>query len=229
MVPVSPVDALGSHAAAVRDLLVEVVRSRHNRSVEAHQASESRYAMGFGTQWRDLLDDTNEALKSRGFQSNKLAPGGYRIPVVNDCLVYVWRVPATVDAVSQFASSPTRRNGFIAASPPQTLFDLSFLDGGEPESDASADGGLGRAVMAVSDSMPVVLVMVQSSPRQLQSIEWGVAVLDDAGTVALHGRETLWEPEFLVDTEASDVESFDSGTPVAPVVKLQKQDRPSDA
>lgn len=46
---------------------------------------------------------------------------------------------------------------------------------------------------AVRDKMPVVLVMVWSTPRQLQSIEWAVAVLDDSGKVELRGRESLWE------------------------------------
>ena len=81
-------------------------------------------------------------------------------------------------------------------------------------------------VKAVKDVMPLVLVMVESTPRQLQSIEWAVAVLDDAGTVQLRGQETIWEPEFVVDGAGSGVESFDSGTPVAPVVELQRQDRP---
>ncbi len=93
MVPESPTDALGSHAAGVRDLVVEVVRSRHGLFAEAHQVSGTRYSMGFGSQWRDLLDDTHDALTGRGFQSYKLTPAGYKLPIVNNCLVYVWRVP----------------------------------------------------------------------------------------------------------------------------------------
>jgi hypothetical protein len=33
-------------------------------------------------------------------------------------------------------------------------------------------------------------------------------------------------PEFGADDTASDVEPFNSGTPVAPIVELRKQDRP---
>ncbi|MER7544713.1 hypothetical protein ABTW95_17065, partial [Spirillospora sp. NPDC127506] len=108
MVSLSPAEALGSHAPGARDLLVEVVRSRHDREAEAHLAKGSRYSMGFGSQWRDLLDDALEAMADRGYQSHKLAPAGYELPVVNDSLIYVWRVPGTPDAVSRFASSPTR-------------------------------------------------------------------------------------------------------------------------
>lgn len=225
MVPDSPADALGSHAANVRDVLIEVVRSRHDRFAEAHQMSGSRYTMGFGSQWRDLLDDAQDALTRRGFVSHKLTPAGYKLPVVNDCLVYVWRVPDTADAVSLFASSPTRKNGFTAQPPDPMLFDPSFMDGVEPDDDAPDDGGLGRALMAVSDTMPLVLVMVQSSPWQLQSIEWAVAELDEeTGTVKLHGQESIWQPEPIVEAEATDVESFDSGAPVVPVIEPQKQE-----
>ncbi|HEY5852886.1 MAG TPA: hypothetical protein VIW24_02250 [Aldersonia sp.] len=224
MVSHSPADALGSHAPGVRDLLVEVVRSRHDRAAEAHQASGSRYAMGFGSQWRDLLDDAQEALADRGFQSHKLAPAGYELPVVNDSLLYVWRVPGNPDAVSEFASSPTRKNGFSAQFPDPMLFEPDF--GGEPEPDdeASEEAKVERLVRAVGDTMPVVLVMVHSSPRQLQSIEWAIAVLGDAGKVKLHGQESIWEPELNVDDAASHVESFDSGIPVAPSVELHEQE-----
>lgn len=229
----SPTAALGSHATRVRDLLVEVVRSRHDRAAEAHQTSGSRYSMGFGSQWRDLLDDTQDALAERGFQSHKLAPAGYVLPVVNECLIYVWRVPGTPDAVSQFASSPTRKSSFVALPPDPMLFEPGFGDqpepygfGDQPEpyDEASEDAKVEHLVTAVGDTMPLVLVMVHSSPRQLQSIEWAIAVLDDAGKVKLLGQESIWEPELNADKATSEVESFDSGTPVTPAVKLQRRE-----
>lgn len=226
MVPDSPVDALGAHALGLRDLIVEVVQARHGLAAEAHQVSESRYAMGFGSQWRDLLDDTRDALRDRGFRSCKLAPGGHEVPVVNDCLLYVWRVPNSPHAVSEFASSPTRKNGFRTATLDPTLWEPSLVDEPEPVQKVSEEGELGPVLRAVGDTMPLVLVMVESMPRQLQSIEWAVAMLDDAGKVQLCGQERIWEPEIVADEAASVVESFDSGVPVAPVVELQKQDRP---
>ena len=228
MGPLSPADALGPHTPGVRDLLVEVVQSRHDLTAEAHHASESRYELGFGSQWRDLLDDVQEALAERGFQSRKLAPAGYMLPVVNGSLLYVWRVPDAPGAVSRFASSPTRKNGFIAALPDPMLFGPDFGD--DPESptevaDSTGEAGVERLVRAVGHSMPVVLVMVHSSPRQLQSIEWAVAELDeDTGKVKLHGHKPIWAPEAHGEGAASAVEPFDSGTPVPPAVELQKQE-----
>lgn len=226
MVPLSPTEALGSHAHGVRDLLVEVVRSRHDRAAEAHLASGSRYSMGFGSQWRDLLDDAQEALVDRGFQSHKLSPAGYELPIVNDCLLYVWRVPSTPDAITDFASSPTRKNGFSAQPPDPMLFEPGFGD--EPDHDEASEGAeearVERLVRAASGSMPVVLAMVHSSPRQLQSIEWAVAELDDTGKVKLHGHEPIWEPEADVDPVASDVESFDRGTPVEPAIEPRERE-----
>jgi hypothetical protein len=226
MVPDSPVAALDAQARGVRDLIVEVVRSRHDRAAEAHHVSGSRYGMGFGTQWRDLLDDSHDALRDHGFQAHKLTPGGHKIPVVNDCLVYVWRVPDTPDAVGRFASSPTRKNGFTASPPPAMLFEPSLVDDGTPVAEAVEENELEDVVRTFGDTMPLVLVLVESTPRQLQSIDWAIAMLDDDGTVQLRGRENIWAPEFVVDDAAADAESFDSGTPVAPVVELQQQDRP---
>lgn len=226
MVPNSPVDALGSHAADARDLVVEVVLSRHERATEAHEVAATRYAIGFGGQWRDLLEDTVDAFKDRKFQPYKLAPAGYRLPIVNGCLVFVWRVPATPDAVSGFASSKTRMNGFLAQQP-LDLFGPSFVEGGEEIRNSGEQVDFERALRAAGEAMPVVLVMVHSTPRQLISIEWAVAEYV-RGTVRLHGEETIWEatPETGVATD--NVESFDSGTPVPPSVEPQTQDRPSD-
>lgn len=227
MVSVSPADALGSHAPNVRDLLVEVVRSRHDRQAVADLVSESRYGMGFGSQWRDLLDDVQDALADRGFQSHKLAPGGYVLPVVNDSLLYVWRVPDTPDAVSKFASSPTRKNGFAAEPPDPMLFEPRF--GEKPErngetSDKPEEAKVERLVRVVDGTMLVVLVMVHSSPRQLQLIEWAVAELDDAGKVTLRGQESIWEPELVAADAASAFEPFDNGTHDGPAVELQRQE-----
>jgi len=226
MDPDSPSDAFGSQALGLRDLIVEVVRKRHDLAADAHQLSESRYAMGFGSQWRDLLDDTCDALRERGFRSFKLAPGGHEIPVVNDCLVYVWRVPNNPDALSDFASSPTRKNGFTAAPLDPMLLEPSLVDNDQPDEDPAGDSELERVVRSIGETMPLVLVMVRSTPRQLQSIDWAVAVVDNAGKLQLSGQEGIWEPEFLADDAATNVEPFDSGMPVAPLVEVQRQDGP---
>ncbi|TWP33005.1 hypothetical protein [Leekyejoonella antrihumi] len=227
MIPTSPANALGPYARVIRQVLIDVVRSRHERSAEAHQVMETRYAIAYGGMWRDLLDDIHEALTGRGFQSHKMLPGGYQVPVVNNCLVYVCRLPDSPDAVSSFASSPTRKNGFTAQPPEAMLFKPGYFEGDESHNDASEESELHRALRAVPDTMPVVLVTVQSSPLQLQSIRWGIAMLDESGAVNLRGQELLWEPESGVDTEVSEVESFDQGTPVVPPVELREQkDRP---
>ncbi|MGD7006358.1 hypothetical protein [Kocuria palustris] len=220
MIPLSPAEALGSHASGVRDVLVEVVHSVHGRFAEAHLVSESRYAIDFGSQWRDLLADANEALVDRGFQSHKLRPAGYKLPVVNDCLIYVWRIPDSADP-GDFASSPTKKNGFSAQPPDPTLFDPVIGDEPvEPE-----QPGLERVVRAAGEVMPVVLAIVHSSPRQLQSIEWAVAELDETtGKVKRHGQEAMWEPELVEADAASAGESFDSGTPVPPGIEPREQE-----
>jgi len=205
-------------------VLAKVVRDRHDRAAEAHEVSESRYSSGFGTQWRDLLDDAHEAFKDRGFQSHKLAPGGYKLPVVNDCLIYVWRVPNTQGAISSFASSPTRQNGFAAPPPDPMLFEPNLTDDVESDGASAPESELERVVRSVGDAMPLVLVLVKSSPRQLHSIGWAVAVIDDAGEVALHGQEPIWVPELVGDDVAADVDSFDSGVPTGPAVEPREQD-----
>lgn len=78
---------------------------------------------------------------------------------------------------------------------------------------------------AVRDAMPVVLVMVRSTPRQLQSIEWAVAEMDETtGKVVLYGQESIWEPELVSEYASTGGESFDSGTPALPTIKPREKE-----
>lgn len=225
VVPVSPADALGRHAQIVKDLVVESVRRRHSRFAEAHQVSGSRYTMGFGAQWRDQLDDFQEALRDRGYRTHKLLPAGYKLPVVNDCLVYVWRVPGSDDVASSFASSPTRVNGFSAPLLDPQLFEPGDDEIPEAVQNSSEHAQLERVARAASGVMTLVLVMIRSSPRQLHSIDWAVAELDIAsGEVSLHGQESIWEPEGTQSAAAAEVESFASGTPTGPAIEPREQE-----
>ncbi|WP_406245424.1 hypothetical protein ACI7YT_10195 [Microbacterium sp. M] len=203
------------------------MQARHARSADAHEAAATRYAIAFGGQWRDLLEDTYEAFKDRGYQAHRLVPAGYRLPVVNGGLVFVWRVPAAADVESGFATSKTRMGGFFARRPVE-MFGPSFVEGSEETRNASEQAELERMILAAGEFMPVVLVMVHSTPRSLNAIDWAVAEYV-GGTVRLHGEETIWKPEFVATSAADEVESFDSGSPVAPSLELQTQDRTPDA
>ncbi|QCX27735.1 hypothetical protein [Nocardioides jishulii] len=221
--PDSPSAALGAETDGLRHLLVETIEARHTLAADAHLVSESRYGMGFGSQWRDLLDDTREALTDRGFESCRLAPGGHSIPVVNNCLVYVWRVPNHPDAVNEFASSPTRKSGFAVPPPEPGLWEPSLSDEHDA-ADNQNEGEVEQALRAVDDAMSVILVMIKSSPWRLHSVDWAVAVLDEDGKVELRGTEPIWVPEPDADASTSEVESFDSGAPIEPTVEAREQE-----
>lgn len=224
MVSNSPAVVLGSYASTVRDVAVDVARIRHGHAADAHQAAHTRTTRGYSTLWHDLLVDTQEAFADRGFCLHRLAPAGHKIPIVHDCLVYVWRLPATGDP-SRFASSLTKKNLFDAPPPDPMLFDRGFMDGMEPIDDTPEKAELESVVRAVGDTMPLVLVMVHSSPRQLQSIEWAIAeFVEETDEVKLHAQESIWQSEPVVEAEASDVEPFDSGTPEGPTVEPQEQE-----
>ncbi|PZU36310.1 MAG: hypothetical protein DI573_13935 [Microbacterium sp.] len=229
MVPNSPPHALGNQADGVRDLMIDVVRSRHDRFAVAHEMSGSRYAMGFGAQWRDLLDDACAALNERGFQSHKLAPGGHKVGIVNGSVIYVWRVPEDPNAVKNFASSPTRQSGFVAPTPPAALWEPSFDDAVDAADAATTNvepAETAALMAAVGDPMPLVLVMVHSVPWQLQKIEWAVAELDGEGKVELHGLDSIWEPELVAEDTVSTGEAFDHGSPVRVDLELRTREQP---
>ena len=227
MHPASATEALGQHADHARDLLVKAVRYRHDRFAEAHVVSGSRYGNGFGAQWRDLLDDTAEEFQGDGYQTHRLMPAGYKLPVVNNCLVYVWRMPESSRGVEAFASSPTRVNGFSAIPPHPMLLEPGPGGVGEAVSDHDRYSSELTDVLkgAAGVARPLILVMVHSSPNQLQKIEWGVAKLNSqTGHVSVGDRATLWMAEPKAATPADHVASFDSGVPTRPVLEPRKQE-----
>ena len=229
MIPDSPIDAFGSYAATVSEIIVDVVRTRHGYAADAHQAAHTRNTRGYSTLWQDLLVDVQDAFVDRGHDLHRLAPAGHKVPVINGCILYVWRVHASGDAV-HFAASPTRMSCFNAPLPEPTLFGPDFLGSltptaVQPHSEPEQSADLEAVMNAVDSKMPVVLVKVYSSPRQLQAIDWAVAELDRAtGEVGYHGEETIWQAEPAIESEASDVESFAAGTPVEPVVEPREQE-----
>lgn len=224
--PASAAEALGRHAETAGDLIVETVRSLHERFAEAHLVSCSRYGNAFGAQWRDLLDDVAAAFQLNGYRTHRLMPAGYKLPVVNDCLVYAWRLPESTQGIESFASSPTRVNSFTTPLLPSMLFDTvpgeSDIDEGiDPQPSVLTDA----FQEAAERSMPLVLVAVHSSPRLLKLIEWGVAERDpQSGEVAMPGRTALWGAEPETQTAAADISAFDSGIPTPPVLVPRKQE-----
>lgn len=223
----SPADALGEHAEMARELIVDIVHARHESAADGHDAANTRFLNFFGSQWRDLLCDARDAFKDRGFEAHKLTPGGYWLPIVNDALIFIARIPEGADVAHDFVSSKTRMSSFFARRD-LGLFGKSFMDGGD-EAAHTADelDRFEKMVQAAGAVMPVVLVMVHSTPRQLSSIEWAVAEYR-AGEVHLHGEESIWSGDFAGEGLGVDVESFDSGAPAVPVVALQTQDATSD-
>jgi hypothetical protein len=113
-------------------------------------------------------------------------------------------------------------NGFAVEPPHPTLFDPLF---GTEQPVTDTPDQLELTVRSVGDKMPLVLVMVSSTPRQLQSVAWAIATLDDEGKVQLRGQERIWEPEVIEDDVTHARESFASGTPAEPVVELRQQEQ----
>lgn len=219
----TPAEALGEYESMARELIVDVVRARHESAADGHDAAKTRFLNFFGSQWRDLLCDARDAFKERGFDSHKLTPGGYWLPIVNDALIFVARIPEDADVARDFASSKTRMSSFFARRE-LGLFGESFMSGGDQEAHTADElDRFEKLVEAAGAVMPVVLVMVHSTPRRLSSITWAVAEYR-AGQVHLHGEDAIWSGDFSGEGMDIEVESFDSGVPAPPVVALQARD-----
>lgn len=223
MVPDSPADALGPLSKIARDIVVDVARTRHGYAADAHKAAHTRSTHGYSTLWHDLLIDVQEAFREQQCELYRLTPAGHRVPIVNGCIVYVWRIPASGDP-AHFAKSPTKMSCFNAQAPDPGLFEAAFMSA-QDHDDSESDIDLAEVMTSIDGNMPVVLVMLDSSPDQLKAIDWAIAELDPgSGEVRLRGHETIWQPEPVVESGATGFEPFDSGTPLPPAIEPRKQE-----
>jgi len=226
MIPASPAEALGRHTDVVRSFVVDPIVDLHKRFAHAHEVSGTEHGDLFGAQWRDLLKAVAGEAASRGYRTRRVPPGGNRLPVVNNCLLHPWRLPGSARSVSNFASSSTRKNSFAAPMVDDVLFEPGY-DGESEETPSWLKNIELRHLTegATTLVMPLVLVMVHSTPHQLRAIEWAVAEYDrESDEVQLHGQETIWEPEPVAEETDGAVESFDSGVPAGPQLEPLEQE-----
>lgn len=232
MIPQSPAEALGPHADSLRAEAIKIVETRHKYAAAAHEEFHTRNNRAFGTQWDDLLGDFVENFGAAGHPIHSLPPGGQKVPIVNSCVVYAWRIPVG-GAPSRFASSATKASCFATQAPQPTLFDPTLPEGDETDPDVTRSdaSGLEEVVRSVNGAMPVVLIYFESSPGHLGAIKWALAELNDqTGDVDLIGEEVIWSPDAagaqtVASTGAEVPESFSDGEPDDLPIEPREEER----
>lgn len=184
----------GQETELLKSKLVDVIVAAHNRHVEAQDVSGQPGQSVYAQLWRALPAVCTEAVTTQWASVETVQPGraGYRLPVLQDTVIFPWRPPHGGDpTITPFISSPSRAELFTLKPNAQAMLDL---DGVEHDgSDSDLEEALHEVVeLAAERHLRVVMVTVESDASRLRRITWGVVepAIDDS-TVCFSGIETL--------------------------------------
>lgn len=194
MCSAGPRAIFGDRTSELSEAIVDSVRDTHDRHAAAQDLIDATSQRAYGSSmWATLPKDLCAAV-SRGFldaTSTVCSGGGYSVPVLNGCLIYVWR-PAGGKSPdeAEFFTSGVRDGLFDVHARQTTLFEDLGADpsAGGPDLEELVDE-------ADAQQQTVVLVAVTARSERLHVIEWGQIKKSDDDQLVWIGREVIFRFE----------------------------------
>ncbi|TQF65312.1 hypothetical protein FK531_22100 [Rhodococcus spelaei] len=219
MSSLGPQAIFGDRVARLREVVVESVRETHDRHAAAQNTINPKSQLAYGGSiWAELPNNLCTAVRQEFLDTTvtKYPRARYSLPVLNDCIVYVWR-PAGGQSPDEapFFTSSLRADLFDADVLRQpTLFETHVVD---PEGDLS---DLEEVVTeADAEQRQVVLIAVTARSERLHVIEWGQVKRGKDSQLDWIGRESIFsfEEENYRPVPVS-THTFADGQPPAAIV-----------
>lgn len=214
---------------SLREVIVESVCGTHDRHAVAQNMINPKSQLAYGGSiWAELPNGLCTAVIQEFLDASlkKYPRARYSLPVLNDCLLYVWR-PAggqSPDEAPFFTSS--LREGIFDADVVRepTLFEV---DDAEPDVAPSELEDL--LSEADSEQRQVVLIAVTARSERLDTIEWAQVKRGQDSQLEWFGRETIFsfEEENYRPTSVS-THTFADGQPPAAIVTPRIESTNSD-
>ncbi|MFI8664121.1 hypothetical protein ACIGKR_29285 [Rhodococcus qingshengii] len=171
-------ETFGEYGPHIREQVAQHIRSEHEASLDAQEASGHRSKRVYGEFWSGVLErfETFGKLPDAALVRPGRAP--YKIPVIKGVALFPWRFSNNKDTglgEIPFGTSEARIAMTELPTPAtQGALDLNLPDAGLSESDRAMLEEF--QLIADDSSVPsgrLVVVAVSSSSRGLFSVEWG--------------------------------------------------------
>jgi len=187
----------GQRSEKLRDIIVASIRETHDQHAAGQQLMDPKGRRGYGGSiWVKLPNNLCSAIQESFLEATVWRGGhsGYSLPVLDGCVLYVWRTPGgkPSDEVA-FLTSDIR--GMLVdgvSAPPTTLFEGhgSELDS---EDVLEQEEVVAQAITSeiVKDGLKLVLIVVESTPERLHQVKWGEVTRG-------HGADLNWLSEEIV-------------------------------
>jgi hypothetical protein len=208
----------GERAEELGDVIVESVRDTHERHAVAQNTINPKSQLAYGGSiWAELPNNLCRAVRRAFLDASpqKYPRARYSVPVLNDCLLYVWRPRGgqSPDEASFFTSS-LREDLFDGDGVREpTLFDVDDVE------TESADELAGILREAENEQRQVVLIAVTARSEGLHSIEWGQVQRGQDFQLEWIDRETLFASAPAARPMPVITHTFADGQPPAAIVK----------
>lgn len=194
MLDLGPKAIFRDRTDSLREVVVESVCETHDRHAVAQNTINPKSQLAYGGSiWAELPSSLCVAVSQEFLDASitKYPRARYSLPVLNDCLLYVWR-PAggqSPDEAPFFTSS--LRSGIFEADMvgEPTLFEVQV------EKDGASSEIEDLLSAADSEQRQVVLIAVTARSERLHTIEWGQVKRGGDSQLEWIGRETIFSFE----------------------------------
>jgi hypothetical protein len=215
----------GRRTARLEETVRNSIHDTHEQHAAGQRLMDPRGRRGYGGSiWVKFPNNLCSAVE-RDFLDASVWRGGrsgYSLPVLDGCVLYVWRTPGgKPESEVSFLTSDIRARLVDGVSAPQkTLFEDDGSETGqrnvlEPEEEEAKD----IASKVAKDGLRLILIVVESTPERLHRVKWGEVTRGQDG-------DMTWLSEDVI--HSSDEESmqparvpertFADGAPPAAIV-----------
>jgi hypothetical protein len=216
----------GDRTSELQETVLESVRTTHELHAAGQQLMDPDGRRGYGGSiWVKLPNNLCHAVEKNFLDASIWRGGhsGYSLPVLNGCVLYVWRTPGGKPAAeTKFLTSSIRSRLIDGVSQTQGNLFESFSGKSESE-DAPTAGVLEAQRVAAEvdrDGLRLILIVVESTPERLHQVKWGEVARgaeDDLKWLS-EGIIHSSEDQFVQPTSVSE-RTFAEGAPPAAIVE----------
>lgn len=187
------INTFGEYGPLIRTRVAEMVVEEHTASQDAQDASGHRSQGVYGQFWRGLIEKFEELGELPGAAMVRPGEAPYRLPVINDRVLFPWRFARSKDAelaTTRFVTSDARSTLPLMRLPAaQEALALSVPDPGLTDDERDLLDALRPDDPQIASNR-LILVAISSSFRGLFTAAWGEMQINGSGCIDTVGQ---WE------------------------------------
>lgn len=215
----------GPRTRRLQETVLKSILNTHDQHAAGQQLMDPKGRRGYGGSiWVKLPNNVCNAVQESFLDTSVWHDGraGYSLPVLDGCVLYVWRTPGgKPESEVLFLTSDIRARLVDGVSAPQkTLFEGHLSATGSTEvSESEVMEAQEIALKVSNDGLRLILIVVESTPERLHRVKWGEVTRDKTGDLMWLSEDVIYAAEDQRGRPSQVHEhTFADGAPPAAIV-----------